>query len=85
MLLNTLKTQIAFDHYSQKSTDAKDKADDGKVPRNHILNDLLRDELIINKLYEHVKTKMKSTALDSETFLLENNIQVNAESSTSID
>ena len=90
VLLHTLTTQAAFNHYVKPAEPSiADKMaapkDEGKVPPNHILNDLLRDELILNKLYEHVKSKMKSSAVDCDTFLLENNVQTNSEGGTSID
>jgi hypothetical protein len=43
------------------------------------LNDLIRDEDVIAKIYEHVKSKMRSSSVDFEYFLQESNCQENEE------
>lgn len=43
------------------------------------MNDLIRDEDVIAKIYEHVKSKMRSSSVDFEYFLQESNFQENEE------
>ena len=51
-----------------------------KKPSNdYLLNDLIRDEDVIAKIYEHVKSKMRSTSIEFEYLLQESNFQENKE------
>lgn len=51
-----------------------------KKPSNeYLMNDLIRDEDVIAKIYEHVKSKMRSTSVEFENFLQESNFQENKE------
>lgn len=43
------------------------------------MNNLIRDGDIIQKIYEHVKSKMRASAIDLDEFLEENNFQKNTE------
>ena len=40
----------------------------------------LRDEMVLQKLYEHVKSKMRSSSINVDDLLLENNLQTNENS-----
>lgn len=53
--------------------------ENGEAANLYVRNDLIRDEQIINKLYEHVKLKMKSNHIDHELFMSENNFHKNTE------
>ena len=56
-----------------------------RVSNDYLLNDLIRDEDVINKIYEHIKSKMRSSSVDFETFLQESNFQENEENHISPD
>ena len=45
----------------------------------YFVNNLIRDGDIIQKIYEHVKSKMRASPIDLDDFLEENNFQKNTE------
>jgi len=78
VLLNSL-TKEAHKHYKLPTKDASNKETktEHELPTDHYSNDMMREDLIINKLYEMVKTKMRSRSYTLDALLSETNLQEN--------